>query len=141
MIVGLGLDVCSIARARAALEEHPDAVMRRVLSDAEQAYCESSRDPAMTFAGRFAAKEAMLKALGAPSEVSLSDVVIRPAENGPPKVTLEGAGLKAAHALGVTRTWLSLSHDGDMAAAVVVLEAIEGEPPFCEWPTGAGKPP
>lgn len=123
MIVGLGLDVCEIARVRRSLERHGPRFMDKVLTPDERAYCERRRDPAVPFAGRFAAKEAAIKALGAPEGLRWHDMIIVPAEGCPPSLMLRGAGADAAARLGVARTHLTITHDGGVAAAVVILEA------------------
>jgi holo-[acyl-carrier protein] synthase len=123
MIVGLGLDVCDVARIRRSLERHGPRFMDRVLTAEERAYCEKRRDPAVPFAGRFAAKEATIKALGAPQGLRWHDMVIVPAEGAPPRLTLQGAGAETARRMGVVRTHLTITHDGGVAAAVVILEA------------------
>ncbi|MCC6877591.1 MAG: holo-ACP synthase [Sandaracinaceae bacterium] len=141
MIVGLGLDVCDIDRMRRNLERHGAAFMDKVLTPEERAYCERRRDPAVPFAGRFAAKEAAIKALGAPDGLRFSDMVILPADNAPPKLLLRRVGAQAARALGATRSLLTITHDGGVAAAVVLLEAVPGEAllPLIEPPLGQGE--
>jgi holo-[acyl-carrier protein] synthase len=123
MIVGLGLDVCEIARVRRSLERHGAPFMDKVLTAEERAYCEKRRDPAVPLAGRFAAKEATIKALGAPEGLRWHDMVIVPAEGGPPGLALHGVGAATAERLGVVRSHLTITHDGGVAAAVVILEA------------------
>lgn len=127
MIVGLGLDVCDIARMRKNLERYGHAFMDKVLTPAERAYCERRRDPAVPFAGRFAAKEAIIKALGAPDGLRWTDMVILPAKDAPPRFGLRRVGIEAAHRLGATRSHLTITHDAGVAAAVVILEANGGE--------------
>ena len=127
MIVGLGLDVCDIARIRTNLERHGLSFMDKVLDADERAFCERRGDPAVPFAGRFAAKEAAIKALGAPKGLRWTDMVILPAEDAPPALRLRGVGLEAARRLGAKRSWLTITHDGGVAAAVVILESHEGE--------------
>jgi holo-[acyl-carrier protein] synthase len=124
VIVGLGLDVCEIARVRQSLERHGPQFMDKVLTPEERAYCEKRRDPAVPLAGRFAAKEATIKALGAPPGLRWHDMIILPAEDGPPSLSLHGVGADRAHSLGVVRSHLTITHDGGVAAAVVILEAI-----------------
>lgn len=134
MIVGLGLDVCGIDRMRKNLERYGHGFMDKVLSPAEAAYCARRRDPAVPFAGRFAAKEAAIKALGAPKGLRWTDMVILPAEDAPPRLALRRVGIEAAHALGVTRTWLTITHDSGIASAVVILEALDGQPLLAPHP-------
>lgn len=128
MIVGLGLDVCGIDRMRKNLARYGPAFMDKVLSAEERAYCERRRDPAVPFAGRFAAKEAAIKALGAPDGLRWTDMIILPAEDAPPRLALRRVGIETAHKLGATRAHLTITHDGGIAAAVVILEAVPGEP-------------
>lgn len=123
MIVGLGIDVCAIDRVRQSLARHDRRFAERVLTPEELAYCERHRDPAISFAGRFAAKEAMIKALGGPATLRFHDMVVLPAESGPPRFDLRGTAADAAARLGATRVHLSITHDGGVAAAVVILEA------------------
>ena len=126
MIVGLGLDVCDIERMRKNLARHGAAFMDKVLTAEERAYCERRRDPAVPFAGRFAAKEAAIKALGAPDGLRWTDMVILPAQDAPPQLLLRRVGARAARNLGATRSLLTITHDGGVAAAVVILEAVPG---------------
>lgn len=124
MIVGLGLDVCDIARMRRNLEKHGLAFMDKILTDAEKAYCERKRDPAVALAGRWAAKEAAIKALGAPEGLRYTDMVIEAAsDHAPPRLVLSGVGASHAAKLGVTHSHLTITHDAGVAAAVVILEA------------------
>ena len=70
MIVGVGIDLCQVSRIRAALSRHEGRFATRVFTDGERAYCDERADPAQHYAARFAAKEALLKALTNPSEES-----------------------------------------------------------------------
>lgn len=137
MIVGLGLDVCDIDRMRKNLERYGHAFMDKVLTPAERAYCERRRDPAVPFAGRFAAKEAIIKALGAPDGLRWTDMVILPAQDAPPRIGLRRVGIDAAHRLGATRAILTITHDAGVAAAVVILEAVDGQPLLEAYPEDA----
>ncbi|MFT3915900.1 MAG: holo-ACP synthase [Anaeromyxobacteraceae bacterium] len=124
MIVGLGLDLVEIARIRRILEGPPETAERflaRCFTPGERAYCETG-DRAARLAARFAAKEAASKALGVPKGIGFLDVEVVPAEGGPPALRLDGVASRAAAALGVSRALLTLTHDGGVAAAVVVLE-------------------
>lgn len=115
MIIGVGIDVVEIARFVRTLERTP-ALRERLFTVEEQAL------PAASLAARFAAKEALAKALGAPVGLSWHDaIVVRPHASQP---RLEVAGSVAARAteLGVVRLHLSISHDAGIASAVVVAE-------------------
>lgn len=123
-MVGLGLDVVEIARIRRILEGRPEIAARflaRCFTDGERTYCEGGGDRAARFAARFAAKEAASKALGVPAGIGFRDVeVVR--GDGAPSLVLGGAASRAAARIGVERTLVAITHDGGVAAAVVVLE-------------------
>jgi len=124
MIVGLGIDVCSVPRIQSALERFGERFWERLLTPRERADLAGRRaDRAVALAGRFAAKEAFSKALGAPKDVWFQDVEVRRAPSGAPEVVAHGPALPYLERLGVTRMWVSISHDAGVAAAVVVLEA------------------
>lgn len=115
MIVGVGVDVCDIARFEATLRRNP-ALAERLFTLAE-------RDrPVASLAARFAAKEAVAKALGAPAGLAWHDAEVVPEASGRPTLVLRGSVLTVAESLGVAATHLSLSHDGGVATAFVVLE-------------------
>lgn len=126
MIVGYGIDVVEIARIRRQVAgerpaEQAERFLARCFTAGERAYCDARNDRATHYAARFAAKEAAMKALGAPAGIRFTEVeVLR--EDGPPRLSLSGTAARAAEALGVTRMHLSLSHDGGLAMAGVVLE-------------------
>ena len=116
MIVGVGIDVVDVVRFGQTLDRTP-ALRDRVFTDAER------KLPLGSLAGRFAAKEALAKALGAPGGgLSWRDAEIRNDPDGRPLLTMSGGVSALADKLGVTGAHLSISHDGDIASAVVVLE-------------------
>jgi len=120
-VVGLGIDVCSIDRIQRILDgPRGEKFVQRVYTEAERALCSSRQDAAAAFAARFAAKEALLKALGAPSGIRWREIEVVRAE-GVPKLRLSGAAeeeLRRRRALA----FLSLTHDAGVAAATVILE-------------------
>jgi holo-[acyl-carrier protein] synthase len=126
VILGLGIDVVEIGRI-ARLLEGPPALAGRFLSrcftPGERAFCEAHRDRAARYAARFAAKEAAVKALGAPRGVSWQDLEVTRAEGRAPTLAISAKAAAAGKRLGVARIHLSITHDGGMAAAVVVLES------------------
>ncbi|HQY60760.1 MAG: holo-ACP synthase [Myxococcales bacterium] len=122
MIVGLGVDVCSIARMRAALERHGDRLFARLCGPDERADLEG-RERAPAIAGRFAAKEAFVKATDGARGLAWHDCRVRRAPSGRPVLELHGTALALATALGADRWHVSLSQDAGVAVAVVVLEA------------------
>ena len=116
MIVGVGIDVVDIARFARALERTP-TLAGRLFTDGER------ERPVDSLAARFAAKEAVAKALGAPGGLRWREAEVVQLDSGRPVLRLTGAVAQEAAAQGV-RTWhLSLSHDGGMATAVVVAES------------------
>jgi holo-[acyl-carrier protein] synthase len=124
MILGVGIDLADIERLRGVLERHGDRFLERVLTDDERDYCRRWRDPTPQVAARFAAKEAVLKALGTglSEGIRWQDVEVHRDGNGPPHVELHGKAVEKAAALGVDRIHLSLSHDHGAAIAMAILE-------------------
>jgi holo-[acyl-carrier protein] synthase len=126
VILGLGLDVVEVGRIARLLDgpaARTERFLARCFTPAERSFCEARRDRASGYAARFAAKEAAVKALGAPPGVGWQDVEVTRAEGRAPALALSGRAAAAANRLGVTRAHLTLTHDGGVAAAVVVLEA------------------
>ncbi len=115
MIVGIGIDVVEIERFTETLRRSP-AVVERLFLPAEAALVPGS------LAGRFAAKEALAKALGAPAGMHWVDVETYVEDSGQPRLAMRGTVLARANALGVASSHVSISHDGGIASAVVVLE-------------------
>jgi holo-[acyl-carrier protein] synthase len=122
MIVGLGIDVTSIERQRAALERFGERLWQRILTENEQADLAHRSDRALALAGRFAAKEAAAKALGGQPDVWWQHIEIRANARGAPELAFRGPACAHAERLGVNRIWVSITHDAGVAAAVVVLE-------------------
>ncbi|GAA1841992.1 holo-ACP synthase [Microlunatus capsulatus] len=116
MIVGLGIDVCDVGRFAAAVQRRPGLV-RRLFTPAE------AERPVASQAARFAAKEALAKALGAPSGMSWLDAEVVTDASGRPSFVVTGTVAARAAALGVASIHVSLSHDAGIASAVVVCEA------------------
>ncbi len=115
MIVGVGIDLCEVGRLEAALERNPR--LRDRLFTAR----EGERAGA-SLAARFAAKEALSKALGAPPGLSWRDAEVVCDEDGRPSFEVSGTVARAVRRAGVTDIHLSLTHDAGLAAAYVVLE-------------------
>ena len=126
MIVGIGIDVVEIARVRRAVDRFGWRFGERVLTAREDEYCRSRADRCIALAGRLAAKEATIKALCAPEGLRWRDMEVTNRPGGAPELTLHGvAGTRAAE-LRVAMRHVSITHDGPVAAAVVVLEAAPG---------------
>ena len=116
MIVGVGIDVCDIARFEQSLLRTP-ALAARLFTEGEQNL------PARSLAARFAAKEALAKALGAPVGLLWTDAEIRTAPTGRPSLHTSGTVAAAAARLGVTTWHVSLTHDAGIATAMVIAES------------------
>jgi holo-[acyl-carrier protein] synthase len=125
VIVGFGIDVVEVARIERQLGlPSADRFLARVFTDGERAFCRRFRDAAHRFAARFAAKEAASKALGVPQGITFQDVEVA-REGGAPRLILSGVAARAAAALGVSKVHVTLTHDGGVAVAAVVLESGE----------------
>ena len=120
MITGIGTDIVSIERLSRALEH----VAVRCFTPAELAYAEKSRRRLEHLAGRWAAKEALAKALGCGfgEKCSWQDIEILNDDAGRPVMTLTGCALQTCHALGGVRWHLSISHEKEYATAFVIIE-------------------
>ena len=119
-VVGVGVDLCDVDRLRRAVARTPGFVDRVYTAD-EQSYCRRARDPAERFAVRFAAKEAVLKAMGAGlGACPLHDIEVARADSGAPSVVLHGAAASLAAERGVTAWKLSLTHTRTLAEAVAI---------------------
>jgi holo-[acyl-carrier protein] synthase len=116
MIVGVGIDVVDIKRFEATLARTP-GLLERLFVPAER-----SLRPA-SLAARFAAKEALAKALGAPGNLSWQDAEVFSEPSGRPVLRVRGTVAALAAELGVAHWHLSLSHDGGIASAVVIAES------------------
>lgn len=122
MIIGIGIDQIEVDRVARKLDD--DAFMTKVFASSELAYCRSRGVPAQSFAARFAAKEALLKALGKGlfDGIDLVDIVVETDESGQPSIQLVESASAAVKDLGQIRIHLSLTHLKDIAAAFVVVE-------------------
>ncbi|HQR44512.1 MAG TPA: holo-ACP synthase [Thermoanaerobaculia bacterium] len=122
MILGIGTDLLDVARMERELSERTGC-REELFTPAEIAYCEGKRYPARHFAARFAAKEALFKALSGGAPPGLwREVEVQRAEGAPPRLVLHGRLLEAAGRLGVKKALVSLTHTDGLAAASVVLE-------------------
>jgi len=121
-IIGLGFDATEIPRIADALSRYGDRFMYRVFTDGEVDYCPRRRVPAMHFAGRFAAKEAAIKALGIGHShgVVWRDVeVVR--RGGPPQLQLHGGAERRLLAIGGRRSLVTITHTDTLAMAQVLI--------------------
>jgi holo-[acyl-carrier protein] synthase len=121
-IIGLGLDATDIDRIARTLARYGDRFLRRIFTEGEVAYCSRRRVPAIHFAGRFAAKEATMKALGTGRSrgVLWRDIeVVR--RGGPPQLRLHGGAERRFGAIGGRSSLLTITHSEALALAQVMI--------------------
>ena len=121
-IIGIGIDATDLPRVADLVERYGDRFLRRVFTDGEIAYCTKRRNPVPHLAGRVAAKEAAMKALGTGQSLGVmwKDVeVVR--GGGPPRLRLQGGAARRAEAMGVTRSLVTITHSESLAFAQVML--------------------
>jgi holo-[acyl-carrier protein] synthase len=123
VIIGVGIDVVPVERFAESLIRTP-GLRDRLFTEAEQRTPSGNLRTGESLAARFAAKEALAKALGAPGDLHWHDAEITVAEHGRPHLEVRGTVAGRAAQLGVSAWHLSLSHDGGMASAVVVAEGV-----------------
>ncbi|HUJ41822.1 MAG TPA: holo-ACP synthase [Candidatus Acidoferrales bacterium] len=124
MIVGLGIDIAEIHRIETAIRKHGDHFLHRLFTPAEIEYCESYRNRYERYAGRFAAKEAAMKALGTGWRrgVRWKDIEVTREPGGKPALRLAGSAAEIASQLGVRHIAVSITHAADLAQAQVIFE-------------------
>ena len=121
-IVGMGIDATEIARIAETIERFGDRFVHRIFTEGEIAYCRRKRDAASSFAARFAAKEAAMKALGTGFSRGVHWVGIEVVRrHGPPQLQFHDGALRRFSAMGGTRSLLTLTHSRDLAIAHVLL--------------------
>lgn len=128
--IGVGIDLVSVPRVQSILERWGDRFLKRVFTRAEVDYCRSRHSPARSLAARFAAKEAFFKAVsgmggGSAEGMRFNDVEVVIGADGAPRLITSG-GAKVA--LGGSRASLSLSHEQDMAVAIVITSPESKSP-------------
>jgi holo-[acyl-carrier protein] synthase len=124
MIVGLGVDIAEISRIEKAISRYGDHILHRLFTAAEIDYCESYRNRFERYAGRFAAKEAAMKALGTGwrKGVRWVDIEVIREPSGKPSLRLAGQAHAFAARMGVRNIVLSITHSDDSALAEVIFE-------------------
>lgn len=134
-LAGVGVDIVDIARMERVLGRTP-RFAQRVFTEEERAYCDATARPAAHYACRFAAREAVLKALGCGfgPGVRLSDVAVTQDGSGRPRVVLSGRAAEAARERGVLDVAVSLSFTRDMAVANAVATTAQTAPKASEAP-------
>ena len=121
MIAGVGLDLVEIERVAALLERHGTALANRIMHEGEDSSRLEKSDGATHLAGLFAAKEAVMKALGTGmAGAAFREIHIRYRTGGQPYPVLQGSALETANGLGVTAWHLSITHSKTTAVAVAI---------------------
>ena len=123
MIIGIGIDVVPVERFAASLVRTP-GLRDRLFTAAEQHTPSGTPRTAESLAARFAAKEALAKALGAPGDLRWHDAEVIVGDRGRPHLEVRGSVAGRAAQLGVSGWHVSLSHDGGIASAVVIAEGV-----------------
>jgi len=129
MIAGIGVDIVDIARIQAMLDRYGKRFLSRVYTDPEVDYAMRGANKAERLAGRFAVKEAAMKALGTGKSQGIlwRDVETLRGRFGKPEVHLHGQAVKWAKLRGVATVHVSITHDGGKAVAFLILEKAGGE--------------
>lgn len=125
MVLGLGSDLIEISRIEESLQRYGERFLHRVFTDSEIAYCQRKMKHASeSFAARFAAKEAVAKALGTGISrgISWHEIEVRREPGERPTIFLSGRAAERAAAIGVRRIHVTLTHSRDVAMAIVVAE-------------------
>jgi holo-[acyl-carrier protein] synthase len=120
VVIGIGVDLCEVDRMRTALGRTP-TLRTRVFTDAERAYCDRRKDPTERYAARFAAKEAVMKAMGVGvGACRWRDIEVAKAPSGAPSVRLHDTALALAESRGITAWRLTMTHTHRVAEAIAV---------------------
>ena len=120
-IIGIGVDVVDLARFEGVLDRTP-GIVDRLFTKAEQQSAQGHELPLQSLAGRFAVKEAVAKALKAPSGMQFHDCEV--SNGGAPELSISGTVKEVADKLGVTNWHVSISHDGPVAIGYVIAEKV-----------------
>lgn len=125
MIVAIGIDLVEVSRLEEVFARRGDRFRARVFTEGEINYCESLASRFASYAARFAAKEAVMKALGTgwSEGVGWKDIEVVSEPGGAPAIKLHKRALDRMREIGATRVHVSLTHSGNLAVAQVVLES------------------
>jgi holo-[acyl-carrier protein] synthase len=125
MILGTGIDIVKISRIKNLIEKYGERFLKKIYTEAEIEYCQQKINSASSFAARFAAKEAVLKALGTGMRNnSWQDIEVLNDDLGKPEVRLSAKTAIQAQELGVRSIFLSISHEKEYSIAQIVMEGV-----------------
>jgi holo-[acyl-carrier protein] synthase len=122
MIYGIGIDLVKIDRMKDVVERWGNKFLKRVFTSSEISYCYEKKNPYLSLAVRFAAKEALIKAIGSEIPVSLTEIEIVNTFTGQPSIKVNGRIKRFFEEKSIRQTLLSLSHEKEYGIACVVLE-------------------
>lgn len=127
-ILGIGTDIIECARIGRMVERHGEEFLKRVYTERELGYCQGHRDPVERYAGRWAAKEAILKAIGTGwrNGISWLDVEVYNQSSGLPSAHVSGVAREHAEALGIRQVQISISHCKSHAVAFAIALGTGG---------------
>ena len=122
MILGLGTDIVEIVRIGQMVERHGELFLKRVYTDEETRYCQRRKECYEHFAGRWAAKEAVMKSLGTGfiRGVNWRDIEVISERSGQPKITLHGGAREYAQKQGIDEILITISHCRSYATATAI---------------------
>ncbi len=122
MIYGIGIDIVKIQRMRDADDKWGEKFFAKFLTDKEIDYCNRKQDPYPSLSVRFAAKEALVKAIGSEINLNMKEVEILNNEKGKPSLIVHGKAKEFFNNNEIKKSFVSLSHEKEFAVASVVLE-------------------
>ncbi|MFO7814690.1 MAG: holo-ACP synthase [Halanaerobiales bacterium] len=121
-VIGLGVDILEVKRIKEIFKKRRAAFLKRIYTQKEIDYCENKKRSIESFAVRYSAKEAFLKAIEGEYNIPYNEIEITNEESKKPKVVLSGSALKAAEKRGVTDILVSLSHEKNYVIANIILK-------------------
>ena len=124
MIIGIGMDIVKVERIEKAITRYGDRFKNKIFNIVEREYCERQSQSGASYAARFAVKEAVFKALGRGCYDcgGYTSVEVGPDERGKPEVFLHSKAAEFSEQLGVSRIFVTITHDAGISAAVVIME-------------------
>lgn len=125
MIYGIGIDIVKIERLKTAVEKWGDKFLERIFTKNEIDYCYEKKNPYPSLSVRFAAKEALIKAIGSEIPVSMTEIHVKSHGNGRPSIEVSGRLKKFFAAKNIKYAHVSLSHEKEYGVASVVIEGNE----------------
>lgn len=121
-VIGLGVDILEVKRIQDIIDKYGDKFLTRIFTPKEISYCNNKKRRVESFAARFSAKEAFIKAIASSYNIEYQEIEIINKENKKPKVKLYGKALKAAEEKNVSEILISLSHEKNYATANIIIK-------------------